>query len=132
MQINLPLSEEFDCDLVQRVRAFLHQRGYACFGRLNVSVVRGIVEVQGWVPSFYLRQLAVACIKHVAGVTQIVDLIEVEDVPRSGPPNGKSDEPESAGAEHRVDSPDLTHIAQDTSRSQLRRRHLLSSAHGSH
>ena len=89
---NLLPCEELDCDLVQRVKRFLHQKGYAPHRTLEISVERGKVMVQGRVPSFYLRQIAVECIKRVAGVTQIVDRIDVVDRPGSRQSNDNSED----------------------------------------
>jgi len=74
---NVPLSEEFDRDLLRRVRGFLYQKAYPRLRALDITVDRGIVVIRGQVPTYYLRQVAVECIRHVAGVTQVVDLIEV-------------------------------------------------------
>ncbi len=78
---NLALSDEFDRDLLQRITQYLHHRGFAPHRTLEISVDRAVVVVRGRVPTFYLRQIAVECIKRVAGVTQVVDLIEVADRP---------------------------------------------------
>lgn len=78
---NMPFSEEFDGDLLQRVTRFLHQKGYPPHLALEISIEQGVVVVQGRVPTFYLRQIAVECIKHVAGVARVIDLIKVEDRP---------------------------------------------------
>lgn len=129
----LPEFAEADRNLLQRVKGFLHQRGYAPHRTLEISVERGVVVVQGRVPTFYLRQIAFECIKRVAGVTQVVDLIEVADDPRQRQANGNSeDEQESSAVStpHRVVLPDLTRMAQDTHRSPVRNRHRLSSAKG--
>lgn len=78
---NLSPSEEFDRDLLRRVKRFLHQKGYAPHRTMEISIEQGVVVVQGRVPTFYLRQIAVECIKHVAGVARVIDLIKVEDRP---------------------------------------------------
>lgn len=74
---NVPLSEEFDRDLLRRVRGFLYQKAYPPLRALEITVDRGVVVIRGQLPTYYLRQVAVECIRHVAGVTQVVDLIEV-------------------------------------------------------
>ena len=71
--------EEFDCHLLDRVRAFLCQRGYAPLRTLTVAVERGVVVLQGVLPTYYLRQVALACSKRVAGVTAVIDHIEVPE-----------------------------------------------------
>jgi hypothetical protein len=72
-------SAEADDVLLKRVRCFLHQRRHRLQQSLKLSIEQGIVVVQGRMPTFYLRQVALECVKRVAGVTQIVDLIEVVD-----------------------------------------------------
>jgi len=131
MTDKLPDSAEADRGLLQRVKGFLHQRGYAPHRTLEISAERGVVVVQGRVPTFYLRQIAVECIKRVAGVTQVVDLIEVADDPRQRQPNDNSkDDQESStvSTRNRVDVPDMARTAHDARRSYFRNRHLLSSA----
>lgn len=95
-QTHLTHCEQFDCDLLDRVKAFLYQRGYAPLRSLTVAVEKGIVILRGVLPTYYLRQVALACIKRVAGVTTVVDYIEVPEAiptrirrrknPRSSPP----------------------------------------------
>ncbi len=72
-------SEESDYELLQRVTRFLDARGDQPHRSLKLTVEQGTVMVQGRVPSYYLRQIALECIKRVAGVTRIVDQINVED-----------------------------------------------------
>jgi len=114
----LPDSAAADRELLQRMKGFLHQRGYAPHRTLEISVERGVAMVQGRVPTFYLRQIAVECIKRVAGVTQVVDLIEVADDPRQRQPNDNSkDEQESSAVStrHRVYMPNMTRSARRAS-----------------
>lgn len=72
-----PNSTNADCDLLQRVKHLLDQQGYVPQRTLEISVDRSVVVVQGRVPSFYVRQIAIECIKRVAGVTHVVDRIKV-------------------------------------------------------
>lgn len=78
----LPDSSEADRALLQRVKFVLHQRCYASHRSLEISAERSVVVVQGRLPTFYLRQIAVEWIKRVAGVTHVIDLIKVGDDPR--------------------------------------------------
>lgn len=128
----LPDFAEADRDLLQRVKGFLHQRGYSPHRTLALSIERGVVVVQGRVPTYYLRQVAVECIKRVAGVTQVLDRIEVVYVPDCPVEERPADEPETSTilAAHRVDLPALTRTMQNTSQSNFRRRQLLTSAKG--
>jgi hypothetical protein len=54
---------------------------------VSVRANDGVVELTGVVPSFYLRQLAIACARRVAGVRAVIDQIYVEDArhPRRSP-----------------------------------------------
>ncbi|QDU29266.1 BON domain protein [Anatilimnocola aggregata] len=89
---NSPDTAEADRNLLQRVNGFLCQRCRWSHRALEVSVERGVAVVQGQVPTFYLRQVAVECIKRVAGVTQVVDLIQVADEPRQRHLTGNSND----------------------------------------
>ena len=140
---NLPVSEDFHCELLQRVKGFLHQRGYAPHRTLEISVELGVVVVQGRVPSYYLRQIAVECIKRVAGVTRVLDRIEVdrieadqievEDRPdRSLSNNNIEGEQKSAAPwfRPRIDLPDMAQTSRDAHQTRARRGSFLSSAKG--
>lgn len=72
-------SAEADRGLLQRTKNVLYQRGYGPHRTLEISVERGVVLVQGRAPTFYLRLIAVECIKRIAGVVRAADLIEVAD-----------------------------------------------------
>jgi hypothetical protein len=124
----LPDSAEADRDLLQRVKGYLYQRGYGPHRTLEISVERGVVVVQGRVPTFYLRQIAVECIKRVAGVTQVVDLIAVVDGPvQPQATDSPVDEQEfpAVSTRHRADVLDMAGTAKVASRPYFRRRHLL-------
>jgi osmotically-inducible protein OsmY len=69
-----------DADLARNVRLFLgaHRNG---FQRITVWAESGTVRLSGPVGSFFLRQMAIAMAKRVAGVRHVVDDLEV-DLPR--------------------------------------------------
>lgn len=124
---------EADHDLLRRVEGFLHQRGYVPHRILEISVEQGVVLVQGRVPTFYLRQVAVECIKRVAGVIRVVDLIKAVDSPVQSQATGSPvDEQESpaVSTRNRADVPDMAGTAKYALRPFTPRRHLLSSAKG--
>ncbi len=75
--VQLPDLVETDSDLFLRVRDLLHQRGYEPLRTLEISVERGVVVVRGTVSAYYLRQVAVECIRRVAGLNRLIDQIEV-------------------------------------------------------
>ena len=68
-----------DEDLSRRIRLFLDTLRLAVLRRIHVEVEEGLVTIGGIVSSYYDRQLAVACVRRVAGVRQIVDKIRVAD-----------------------------------------------------
>ena len=70
--------EDADRDLLQLLTGLLRQRGFDSLRTLVLSVEGGVVAVQGPVPSYHLRQIAVECIRRVAGVTRVVDQIFVD------------------------------------------------------
>jgi osmotically-inducible protein OsmY len=65
---------------------------------ISVQANDGIVELTGVVPSFYLRQLAIACARRVAGVREVIDHIHVEDAGRPGPSDAGSRRGDAPGA----------------------------------
>lgn len=67
-------------ELLERVRQMLVKQGYLQHRHLDLTVSHGVVCVSGHLPTFYLRQMAVECIKRVAGVDAVVDRIVVRDV----------------------------------------------------
>jgi osmotically-inducible protein OsmY len=71
------LDSAFDDDLVHRVRLFLETLHLPALRRVRVEVENGVVIIEGRVGSFHERQLALACVRRVAGVRQIVDNIRV-------------------------------------------------------
>ena len=64
-------------ELAKKVRLFLNanRRG---FGRVSVWAEGETVRLAGPVESFYLRQMAAALAKRVAGVRYVVDDLEVD------------------------------------------------------
>jgi len=68
------------------VLAALHQKGYPHFGTLEIGLEHGNVIVEGVLPTYYLRQVAMECIRSVSGVTSVIDRIRVMDEPQVDPP----------------------------------------------
>ena len=65
-------------ELEQRVILFLQQRHLVFGCRLWIEAKDGVVTLSGRVPSFHQRQLIYAFTRRVAGVLQVVDLLEVD------------------------------------------------------
>ena len=64
-----------DADLAHRVRLYLARVGHRPVQVVKVEARDGIVTLRGRVPSYYIRQLAVACAQRVAGVRTVNDQI---------------------------------------------------------
>jgi hypothetical protein len=126
-------SNEADCELLQQVKSSLHHRGYRSVRTLEIQIERGTAVLQGRVPTFYMRQIAVECVKRVTGVTQIIDRIDVVYLPDDCGVT-ESSEVESITAvvstEHRMGFPNAVRAIQDKRRVHFNRRQLLSSAKG--
>lgn len=73
----VPTAAERDGVLLVQVQKSLQQLGYQAVRTLAVQVHQGCLAVQGQVPSYFLRQVALECIKRQDGVTRIIDRIEV-------------------------------------------------------
>lgn len=58
-------------ELEQRVRRFLSDKNYQALGGLNIRADSGSVRLSGHVSSFYEKQLAISCVKHVPGVFDV-------------------------------------------------------------
>jgi osmotically-inducible protein OsmY len=65
-----------DDDLLRRVKLSLYAKR-AELASLLVRADGGIIRLSGFVSSFYVRQLAVSAVTHVAGVRRVVDEIAV-------------------------------------------------------
>ncbi len=75
---NLSTCEDIDRELHPRLIIHLGQQGFAPYRTLGLCVENGVVELQGRLPKFHLRQVAVESAKCVTGVTRVVDRIAVE------------------------------------------------------
>jgi osmotically-inducible protein OsmY len=88
--ITLPIhtSDSASQELQQRVALVLQSRQLVFGGRLRVEAHQGAVTLSGQVPTFYQRQLIYAAVRKVAGVTRVVDQLEVESQSAVGSPMG--------------------------------------------
>ena len=68
-----------DQALAQRVRLYLAAQGRSVISRLKVSAENQSITLQGSTPTYFDRQLALACARRVAGVREIIDLISVQE-----------------------------------------------------
>jgi hypothetical protein len=65
-------------DLKSRVARYLADRNQRSLRSIQVATEGGVVTLQGNVGSFYEKQLALACCRRVAGVTELVDRVCVD------------------------------------------------------
>lgn len=73
-----PLQVAADEELRQRVCRYLAHSGHYPVRTLDVCATNGIVILRGTVPTYYVRQLAIACAQRVAGVRSVVDEIQID------------------------------------------------------
>jgi osmotically-inducible protein OsmY len=66
-------------ELQNRVSAFLKGCHHLALRSLDVEVYGDTVVLRGSVPTFYARQVALECVKHVPGVSRVVDRVAVSD-----------------------------------------------------
>ena len=66
-----------DETLAKRVRLFLETLRLAVLRRVQIRALNGSVFVEDTVQSYYDWQLAIACIRRVAGVREVIDGIHV-------------------------------------------------------
>lgn len=73
-----PLRDDPQADeqLQQRVVMYLAHADHRSMRSLAVTARNGVVTLCGTVPTFYVRQLAIACASRVAGVRVVIDQVE--------------------------------------------------------
>ncbi len=64
-------------ELARRVRIFLSSRHQPSFRHLHIEANGGTVTLRGRVSSFYEKQLTYQCCRHVAGVFNVIDQVDV-------------------------------------------------------
>lgn len=72
------LSLENDFDLKRRVVNYLVDRRIPSLRAIHVTADSGQVTLRGRVGSFYEKQLCIHCCRRVAGVTKLVDEVDVQ------------------------------------------------------
>ena len=66
-----------DADLERRIASYLLGHKIPALKGIEVHSDRGEVTLRGNVASFYQRQLCISCCRHVAGVIDVIDRIQV-------------------------------------------------------
>jgi len=77
------LSAAYDRDLKRRVEQYLLDRHHPGLRSLDVEACGGTVTIRGKVRTFYEKQLCQNICRRVAGVIDVVDLVEVANGERS-------------------------------------------------
>lgn len=65
--------------LLEDIHRALVSQGYPHHRRLQVTVDKNVVRLEGCVPTFYLRQVALECVKKIPGVGRVIDGMQVAD-----------------------------------------------------
>ena len=71
------LGSHQDADLERRIANYLLGHKIPALKEIEVHSDRGEVTLRGHVASFYQRQLCISCCRHVAGVIDVIDKIQV-------------------------------------------------------
>jgi osmotically-inducible protein OsmY len=79
-----PLDRGPDQELERRVRLYLTHAGHRPVQAVTVEAHNGVITLRGRVPSYYARQLAIACAQHVAGVREVDDQIKASMASKTG------------------------------------------------
>ena len=64
-------------ELARRVKIFLSSRHQPSFRHLHIDANGGTVTLRGRVNSFYEKLLSYQCCRHVAGVYNVIDQVDV-------------------------------------------------------
>jgi carbon storage regulator len=72
--------ETADRELERRIRNFLEALHLPALSDLEVEVQNGTAVITGRVQSFYQKQLATSCCQRVAGVSRVLNEIQVTDL----------------------------------------------------
>lgn len=91
---NVSMTGPQNASLRQDVIHALYQKGYPHHRTLEIMTDQGTVTIQGTLPTYYLRQVAVECVKSVQGVEKVCDKIQVVDHRNLGTGNSSSVEKE--------------------------------------
>ena len=104
---HLPVDAATHTELSDRVKRYLSLQHFPGMRRLEVSVFEDTVVLDGCIPSFHERQLAVAFCMRVAGVHKVIDRLIVSDLVV----HGQRGERESADAKRRSRMKSIVRIA---------------------
>lgn len=80
----IPALPSKESPAAQILRRFARS-SYAALRRLHCDYHGGVLTLEGCVPTFYTKQIAIALISQVSGIEQFVDRVEVRERPRGAP-----------------------------------------------
>jgi hypothetical protein len=78
MSVLSPIATSADADLLRRVWLFLQQHRLISAEEFLIEVHRGVITLRGRVATFHRRQRIVSAARRVAGVSEIIDDLEVD------------------------------------------------------
>ena len=79
MTSTLAPNDSADRDLEKRVANYLHERHVPSLRKLAIQSANGAVTLSGQVHTFHEKQIAIHSCRRVAGVVQLIDLVDVAD-----------------------------------------------------
>lgn len=82
-----PMNTSLRSDVIKAIQ----QKGELAHYELKIHARHGTVIVEGDLPAYYLRQVALECIKRVSGVTTVVDRIRVTNESKRTSEQSESD-----------------------------------------
>lgn len=71
-----------DCETARSVRAQFRDSGYYFLRALTCHCHQGTLVLRGWLPTYYLKQVARTLAARVPGVRAVVDEIEIAEPER--------------------------------------------------
>ncbi len=74
---------ETDCPMsvAELAERLLRSSPYLALRNITCDSVDGILVLRGYLPTYYLKQMAQAIVFHIEGVTQVINEIEVVNAP---------------------------------------------------
>lgn len=77
MTVRTLQNSSFDHDLERRVANFLASCHMSSLRKLEIEAREGVVTLRGQVQSYYEKQVSHLCCRRVAGVSRLVDAVDV-------------------------------------------------------
>jgi hypothetical protein len=68
-------------DVADQARALLLRNPYLALKNVSCEYIDGVLTLRGYLPSYYLKQIAQTIVANLEGVGQLVNAIEVVPAP---------------------------------------------------